>query len=54
MLLESHFASDVLAGWAVAIAVVGALAALVDVSDPPAAADAEPEQDQLPIASRGS
>ena len=35
-LVESHFASDVLAGWAVAIAVVGALAALVDISDAPA------------------
>jgi membrane-associated phospholipid phosphatase len=52
VLLESHFASDVLAGWAVAIAVVGALAALVDVSDAPAGA--EPDGDQLPIASRGS
>jgi undecaprenyl-diphosphatase len=54
VLLESHFASDVLAGWAVAIAVVGALAALVDVSDAPAVAAAELENDQLPIASRGS
>ena len=52
VLLESHFASDVLAGWAVSIAVVGALAALVDVSDAPA--DAAPAEDQLPIASRGS
>ena len=52
VLLESHFASDVLAGWAVAIVVVGALAAFVDVSDAPAVA--ETEDDQLPIASRGS
>jgi membrane-associated phospholipid phosphatase len=32
VLLEAHFASDVLAGWAVAIAVVGVLAATIDTS----------------------
>jgi membrane-associated phospholipid phosphatase len=41
VLLESHFASDVFAGWAVAIAVVGTLAALVAISDAPAQAEAE-------------
>jgi membrane-associated phospholipid phosphatase len=42
-LVESHFASDVLAGWAVAIAVVGAVAALVDISDgPPELPPADP------------
>ena len=32
VLLETHFASDVLAGWAVAITLVAALAAPVDTS----------------------
>jgi membrane-associated phospholipid phosphatase len=34
-LVESHFASDVFAGWAVAVAVVGALAAFVPRSEEP-------------------